>query len=165
MTRPAARMDNLRHATRWPLLVLGLVLQGQAMAVSKTLYLFSEVEGVVMLDGQPVEGAEVEQNYHWHWKNEHRTKSVKSNSQGQFRFPAVTAKSLTAAVIPHEPVIGQRITLRYQGKVHKGWVFTRHNYDSLGEVQNRRLQLVCDLNAEPTTHSETQTFGICMLRD
>ena len=40
------------------LLLIGLLTQGYAMAFSKTLYLFSEVEGTVLLDGKPVQGVE-----------------------------------------------------------------------------------------------------------
>ncbi|XXF08715.1 hypothetical protein J3Q00_22500 [Pseudomonas sp. D2-3] len=146
------------------LLLIGLLTQGYAMAFSKTLYLFSEVEGTVLLDGKPAQGVEIEQEYHWHWKNEHRKNSVKSDAQGRFHFPAVTAKSLTAGFMPHEPVIGQRLTLRYQGKDHKGWVFTKHNYDNLGEVKNRPLKFICELNSEPVAYPETETFGICVIQ-
>ena len=45
------------------LLLIGLLTQGYAMAFSKTLYLFSEVEGTVLLDGKPVQGVEIEQEY------------------------------------------------------------------------------------------------------
>ncbi|TBV03260.1 DUF6795 domain-containing protein [Phytopseudomonas dryadis] len=153
-----------RNATCWMLVLLGLLLQGQAMAFTQTLYLFSEVEGTVLLDGQPVEGVEVGQEYHWHWKNEHRKSSTKTGANGRFHFPAVTGKSLTAGLIPHEPAIGQRITLRYQGKEHKGWVFSKHNYDNLGEVKGRALTFNCELNAEPVAQAETETFGICLLQ-
>ncbi|SDH22366.1 hypothetical protein SAMN05216588_103239 [Pseudomonas flavescens] len=155
---------NRKSLSCCALLLIGLLTQGYAMAFSKTLYLFSEIEGTVLLGGQPVEGVEVEQEYHWHWKNEHRKNSVKSDANGRFHFPAVTGKSLTAGLMPHEPVIGQRITLRYQGKEHKGWVFTKHNYDDQGEVKGRPLTFTCELNSEPVAHPETETFGICVLR-
>lgn len=93
-------MNTHQNATRWMLVLLGLLLQGQAMAFTQPLYLFSEVEGTVLLDGQPVEGVEVEQEYHWHWKNEHRKNSVKTGANGRFHVPAVTGKSLTAGLIP-----------------------------------------------------------------
>lgn len=157
-----ARMHLRKALSCGALLLLGLFIQEPAMA--KTLYLFSEVQGTVLLGGQPVEGVEIEQEYHWHWKNEHRKNNVKTTVDGRFHFPAVTAKSLTAGFIPHEPVVGQRITLRYQGKVHKGWVFTKHNYDDQGEVKGRALTFTCELNDEPVAHPETETFGICILQ-
>lgn len=133
------------------------------MAFSKTLTLFSEVEGTVVMDGQPVAGVQVEQEHHWHWKDQHGTVTVTTDAQGRFRFPAVTATSWTAGLLPHEPVIGQRITLRYQGKTHKGWVMSKRNYDAQGEVPGHALRLICDLGEEPAAHPETETFGICRL--
>ncbi|WP_369941003.1 DUF6795 domain-containing protein [Xanthomonas medicagonis] len=134
------------------------------MAISKTLYLFSEVEGTVLLDGKPVQGVEIEQAYHWHWKDRQGTKNAKTDMLGRFHLPAVTDTSLTASLMPHEPVIGQRITLRYQGREHKGWVFTKHNYEASGEVKGRPLKFICELNSEPVAHPETETFGICVLQ-
>lgn len=90
--------------------------------------------------------------------------AVQSDAQGRFHLPAVTANSLTAGFMPHKPVIGQRLTLRYQVKDHKGWVFTKHDYDNLGEVKNRPLTFNCELNREPVAHPETETFGICVLQ-
>lgn len=143
-------------------LILGVFAERPAMADS-TLYLFSAVEGTVYLNGQPVPGVEVEQAYHWHWKNEQRTVSKTTGADGTFSLTAITGQSFTARFLPHEPVIGQRITLRYQGHEHKAWVFTRHNYDALGEVAGCELVFSCELSDEPMAHPETETFGICRL--
>lgn len=132
------------------------------MAFSKTLYLFSEVEGIVVLDGHPVKGAEVERQYTW--KDDLNAEHVLTDAQGRYRFSEVTATSLLWSLLPHEPVIFQKLSIRYQGKEHKGWVLTKHNYDHLGEVGNRPLNLICDLNDEPAAHRETETFGICRLQ-
>ncbi|WP_313345389.1 DUF6795 domain-containing protein [Stenotrophomonas sp.] len=133
------------------------------MAFSKTLYLFSEVQGTVLLNGQPVQGVEVEQDYHWRWGDLKRTHTVTTDAQGRFHFPEATGRSWTAGLIPHEPVIVQRITLRYQGKEHKGWFLAKHNYDRLGEVEGRPLRFVCHLEREAGPHPETETFGSCEL--
>lgn len=133
------------------------------MAFTKTLYLFSDVQGVVVLGGKPVPGVEVEQDYHWRWGNVKRTTTVTTDAQGRFQFPEATGRSFTA-FLPHEPVIVQRITLRYQGKEHTGWFMAKHNYDRLGEVPGRPLRFVCDLGTEAGPHPETQTFGICVLQ-
>lgn len=144
-------------------LILGVFAERPAMADS-TLYLFSAVEGTVYLNGQPASGVEVEQAYHWHWKNEQRTVSTRTAADGTFSLPALTGQSFTSRFLPHEPVIGQRITLRHQGREHKAWVFTKHNYDALGEVAGRELVFRCELSDEPMAHPETETFGICRLQ-
>lgn len=131
---------------------------------SKTLYLFSEVHGTVLLNGQPVQGVEVEQDYHWHWGKQKRTTTVTTDAQGRFHFAEVTGTSWTAGLLPHEPVIVQRLTLRYQGKEHTGWFMAKHNYDRRGEVKGRPLALVCDLAHEAVAHPDTETFGICVLK-
>lgn len=138
-------------------------MSGHAMAFGKTLYLFSEVEGTVLLDGQPVSGAEVERICHW--KSEEKVERVLTDSSGSYSFPEITAKSFIWSFLPHEPVVFQLLRIRYQGKMHKGWVFTKHNYDPLGEVKDRQLKFVCELNSEPTAHPETETFGICILQE
>jgi hypothetical protein len=155
--------DRMRWAC-CTLLLAGLLTPGWAMAFSKTLYLFSEVHGTVLLNGQPAQGVEVEQDYHWHWGEQKRTTTVTTDAQGRFHFAEVTGTSWTARLLPHEPVIVQRITLRYQGKDHKGWFMAKHNYDRLGEVPGRPLTLVCDLADEAVAHPDTETFGICVLR-
>ncbi|TBU75570.1 DUF6795 domain-containing protein [Phytopseudomonas daroniae] len=155
-------MNTHQNATRWMLVLLGLLLQGQAMAFTQPLYLFSEVEGIVLLDGQPVEGAEVERICHW--KDDLKTERTLTDASGRYHFPEITAKSLLWSLLPHEPVVFQTLRIHHQGKVHKGWVFTKHNYDNLGEVKDRRLKFSCDLNTEPIAHRETEIFGICILQ-
>ncbi|MCS4236228.1 DUF4198 domain-containing protein [Stenotrophomonas sp. BIGb0135] len=131
---------------------------------SKTLYLFSEVHGTVLLNGQPVPGVEVAQDYHWHWGEQKRTTTVTTDAQGRFHFAEVTGTSWTANLLPHQPVIMQTITLRYLGKEYSGWSHGKDNYDRLGEVAGRPLQLVCDLADDAVARPELRTFGICTLR-
>jgi hypothetical protein len=133
------------------------------MAFSKTLYLFSEVEGIVLLDGKPVQGVEVSQEYFWHWKDQKAKKVTTTDAQGRFHFPVVTGTSMTAA-LPHQPVIEQTLRLSFQGKDYKGWSHAKGNYDDKGEVGARPFKLVCDLSDEPAAHTEIRSFGICVLQ-
>ncbi len=152
-----------RIAPRWAMLLLVLLAQGHAMAFSKTLYLFSEVNGIVLLDGKPVQGVEVTQEYNWHWKDEKASKVATTDAQGRFHFPVVTGKSMTAA-LPHQPVIEQTLRLSFQGKQYKGWLHGKDNYDDRGELNGKPLNLVCDLSDEPVGHPEIRSFGICVLQ-
>ncbi len=150
-----------RIAAFLAVLLLGLSIQGHAMAFSKTLYLFSEVNGIVLLDGKPVQGVEVTQEYDWHWKEEKGSKVAVTDAEGRFHFPVITGKSLTAG-LPHQPVIEQKLRLSYQGKEYKGWLHGKDNYDEHGELKGQPLNLVCDLNDEPAGHPEIRSFGICV---
>lgn len=147
------------------LLSIGLLIQGHAMAFSKSYYLFSEVKGAVFLNGKPVKGAEVEQEYNWHWKKEKKSSVTKTDEQGNFHFPTVTGKSMTAGLLPHEPVIVQYLRIRYEGKEYQGWFHTKHNYDDLGELKGRPIRLKCELTDEPGPHPEIESFGICTAAD
>lgn len=155
-------MTRKQITARWVLIALGIFWQGQAMAFSKTLYLFSEVEGVVLQDGQPVEGAVIEQEYVWHWGDQRRTSTTLTDQHGHFQFPVVAGKSLTAQFIPHEPVIVQYLRIRYDGHSYKGWFHAKHNYDVKGEYGESPLRLQCDLRDDPGSHAETASFGICI---
>lgn len=153
-----------RIAPRWAMLLLVLLAQGHAMAFSKTLYLFSAVNGIVLLDGKPVQGVEVVQDYHWHWGDKQVKNVTTTDAQGRFSFPVVTGKSMTAGLLPHEPVIDQQILFYYQGKEHQGWFHAKHNYEDLGELHGQPLNLVCDLKDEPVGRPEIGNYGICVLQ-
>lgn len=142
-------------------LLIGLLTQGQAMAFSKTLYLFSAVEGTVLLDGKPVAGVEVEQRYHWRWKDKRGTEKTTTDTSGRFQFSTITGKSMTAGLLPHEPVIVQNIVFRYQGKEYEGWYQSKRNYEDLGELGGKPLRLKCELTDQPGPHPESNSYGIC----
>lgn len=131
------------------------------MAFLKDLHLFSEVNGVVLLDGKPVEGVEVVQEYFWHWGDKKGRTVVKSDALGRFHFPLITGKSITAGLLPHEPVTDQKINFYYQGREIKGWSHSNHNYEPLAEI-GRPLDLICDLRDEPSAQLDIRSYGICV---
>ncbi len=140
-------------------LLTGFLIQGQAMALSKSYYLFSEVKGTVYLNGEPLPGAEVEQEYQW--KDTKKSSRVTTDQNGRYQFPAVVEKSFLWSLLPHEPVVFQNIRIHYQGKSYKGWSQTKHNYDNNGELNGRPFKLRCELTDEPGPHPEIGSFGIC----
>ncbi|RZI58285.1 MAG: hypothetical protein EOP37_16500 [Rubrivivax sp.] len=153
-----------RIAAWLAVLALGLFTQGHAMAFPKTFYLFSEVNGVVLLDGRPVEGVEVEQKYNWHWGEKKASRTTRTDAQGRFHFPVITGRSITGSLLPHEPVIVQEIHFVHQGKTHHGWFQAKHNYENQGELDGQPMRLVCDLKDEPTGRPEIQSYGICTVQ-
>ncbi|APP76961.1 hypothetical protein BJD12_18975 [Xanthomonas vesicatoria ATCC 35937] len=144
------------------LTALGLCLQGPAMAFFKTLYFFSEVEGVVLLNGRPLAGAEVEREYTWRWGNQRRSSTTRTDQDGRFHFPTVTGRSLTAQLLPHEPVIVQYLKIRHAGRSHQGWFHSKRNYDDKGEFGHSPMRLQCDLADEPAPRVDIGSLGICV---
>lgn len=127
------------------------------------LCMFSEVNGVVLRDGAPVEGALVERTFVWtSSRGETATDSTETGSQGEFHFPPAFKRSLTASILPHNPRIRQTILIRHEGEEYQAWVFVKGNYREDGELQGRPLALVCDLEEEPARLDGV--FGICRLR-
>ncbi|RZI58286.1 MAG: hypothetical protein EOP37_16505 [Rubrivivax sp.] len=156
MNRPMKRI-----ALCLAVLALGLFSLGTAMAFFKPFTLFSATEGVVLLEGRPVEGVEVQQYYFWHWGDKEATAVTHTDANGRYQFPAITGRSITANLLPHEPVIQQNIRFVHQGKTFKGWGHSKHNYEDLGELGDRPIRLVCDLKDEPGPHPEINSYGIC----
>jgi len=131
------------------------------------LYLFSEVEGVVVIDGKPVSGATIERDYVWGWNDQRDGDKAVTDAGGAFRMPALTGSSFFASWLPHEPAIQQKLIIRVGDKSYEGWTSTKPNYTANGELDGKPLKLRCDLNAEPKRTSiggfNRGFFGICQL--
>lgn len=126
------------------------------------MYLFSEVDGLVVKGGVPVTGAAVEQEYRWAWKDEVGTKQVKTDAEGKFRFPAVVKSSFFGSFLPHEPMVRQTILIKHDGNVYKAWMFDKGNYQNNGELKGKPISLYCDLDDDLSHKGEA--YGICQLR-
>lgn len=124
-------------------------------------HLFSEVSGVVLADGQAVAGAVLNRTWFWHWKDQRGADATVTGPDGRFQFPAVQGRSISASLLPHEPVIEQRITIDVNGQTYKAWVHIRGSYLPNKEVGGRPLRLVCRLDTAPRAHDGY--YGICEL--
>jgi len=147
------------------LLLAMLLLSSEAMSMG-TMYLFSEVRGVVVHKGKPLVGTVVEQTYQRGDKTV-RTE-VKTNDKGEFYFPAVTKWSLLSVILPHEPQISQMIVVKHENADYKAWRYTKGNYDQNGELDGKAINLYCALEA-PIKRTEVRgdwdyISGMCELR-
>ncbi|TBV01090.1 hypothetical protein DNK34_21785 [Pseudomonas dryadis] len=142
-------------------IALFFLLQEPAMA--KPLYMFSEVKGTVLLNGEPVAGAEIEQSYIWLWDQKKRTFSSTTDQQGHFSLEERVEKSFFATVIPTGQKINQTITIRHNGKEYDGWLHDKDNYAKNSESANGPFKLVCELSDTPGAHPESKSYGICVL--
>ncbi len=158
-----------RRAIQWllPLLVVLsfiLIFNTKAHAMGK-MYLFSAVRGVVVHEGKPIEGAVVEREYFWHWKDQRDKVQVKTNALGEFQFPEATGSSFLGSLLPHEPVVQQTIRIAYQGQTYMAWAFDRRDYEPNTELEGKPISLLCDLNHPPSHKGpRDRVYGICQLR-
>lgn len=143
-----------------PLGVLGaiLIFSTGSHAMGK-MYLFSEVHGTVTHKGQPVQGAQLEREYRWAWKDEVGKDAAVTDAKGQFSFPSVVRSSILGSFLPHEPMVQQTILIKHQGQTYKAWMYDRGNYKDLGELKGKPIVLKCDLDA-PLSH-KSGIYGIC----
>lgn len=123
--------------------------------------LFSAVKGVVLDHGRPVEGAVIERSYEWSWKDQSGDDSTTTDARGVFSLPVIWGHSLSASLLPHEPLISQTILIRYDGKSYDAWLFSKGGYQENDELDGRAISLTCRLEAQPSRHEGV--FGICEL--
>jgi hypothetical protein len=133
------------------------------MALFGKVFLFSEVEGVVVHRGQPVAGATVERSYHWGWKDQTFSSTVATDASGRFSFPEDSRSSMGGSLLPHEPLITQKILIRHDGRQYEAWIFTKRNYDQNGELKGRKIRLTCDLDRTPSHTGKV--YGICTVEE
>lgn len=130
------------------------------MGASPRLVLFSEVHGTVLKDGAPVQGAKVLQEVVWSDnKDEIPARETVSDDSGQFSFPAVEHNAGALRVVPHQPVILQKLIIRYGGVDYPAWRHTKNSYEENSELGGKRMELVCELSREPDF--EGTHYGIC----
>jgi hypothetical protein len=149
-----------------------LINPNGAYAMGK-VYLFSEVRGRVLLGGAPVTGATVSREFHWSWGNEKKSDSLVTNDKGEFRFPEITRRSLSASLFPHQPVIQQYIEITHEGKKYIAWSHAKMNYDQNSETKstyahyNPVITIDCSLDKK-TERKElspaSEVFGICDIK-
>ncbi len=84
------------------------------------VYLFSEVKGVITLNGEPLEGARVKRSVEW--KDKTYVDEVITASDGSFDLPVMNSGE---RIVLAELVIYQLIMVEYQGKSWRIWRKTK----------------------------------------
>lgn len=129
------------------------------------LVLFSQIFGIVTLNGTPLENVEAKRTSKWAWSGEKISDTTKSNSKGEFTFPMIEKRSFLASWLPHEPYIDQQLSISYQGTDYKGWVFVKRDYEVNGELNGKPLKLRCALELPPVANAKYNYFGICTVEE
>jgi len=118
-----------------------------ALSDAGKVCLFSEISGVITLDGKPVADAKLIRIAN-HGKD--ITDETTTDANGQFRMPAVFSRTLTG-ILPMEFVGKQYIIVQHNGKEYKIWDGVRRSVEINAEARGKPLVVQCDLN-RPVDH-------------
>lgn len=130
------------------------------MGALDRLVLFSEVHGTVLKEGKPVAGAELTQTVVWSDnKDEIPSRHAVTDANGAFSFQVIEHKAGVLRIVPHQPVMLQKIIISYQGVEYTAWRHTKDSYDLNSEMNGKPINLVCELTREPDF--EGTHYGIC----
>ena len=113
-----------------------------------TIHVFSDVTGVVTLNGEPVEGAEVVRSAD-HTNDKVYMDSAITDKNGKFSFNNISTFSLRPIMLP--TVIFQKIVIKHNGMEYLAWETTKRNNHNNGELNDAgtkepiKLNLSCEL--------------------
>ena len=123
------------------------------------MVIWSAMKGRVLLNGQPAAGAVLTREFFWHLKSEKGSDETTADAAGEFSFPTIERSSFMGSLLPHEPVVEQVMTIRFEGKSYKAWGLFKHSYDLDAENKGRAIDVTCRLEAERSMHGEV--YGLC----
>lgn len=141
--------------------LLSVMSGGYAMGAPKNWVLFSEVHGTVLMQGKPVEGAEVIETARMSGDDaKNRVQRAVTGADGTFHFPAIVKQlGLLWRLLPGQPVVNQSIVIRFDGVEYEGWKHGKLTFAANTELDGQPLDFVCELTDKPDvvgTH-----YGIC----
>lgn len=143
------RRNDLQNRGRWVLFVSAvLLLSACTGSVMANYVLFSPVSGRIVVAGKPLAGASVTRWYKGGFSDKEGTEITRTDSSGQFAFPVATFWSLMAGVVPHEPVVAQRMLVQIDGQEIQIYGTFKRNYELNGEFVGQPLNFVFDPTAE-----------------
>jgi len=129
--------------------------------------LFSEINGVVTLDGKPVAGAEIVRTAIF--KDKPRIDKAITDEAGKFHFDAMYGHSLGKLINMFEMVIPQTMTIHYHNHEFLGWRTSKRDYHENAELDSDRdITLSCDLSNEPSLKDQQYgrpVRGVCDIHE
>lgn len=116
------------------------------MAISDVgkVCLFSEISGVITLNGKPVSHAKLVRTVN---KEKEITDETMTDESGHFAMPAVFDRTITK-FLPMEFVVRQVIYVHYEGKEYKLWSGVKREPEENSESRGKPLVVSCELNQE-----------------
>lgn len=106
--------------------------------------LFSNISGVILMDGKPAANALVKRKVEFSGTQEDETRT---DDNGHFELPVIFDRTLTKH-LPQEFTVGQEIIVTYKNKEYSIWSGVKRKYDENSESRGKPLVVTCELNSE-----------------
>ena len=125
-------------------------VQAMGMLDFMRVYIFSEVDGVVLMNGKPVSGAKVIRTADY--KDKVHSNTVVTDEQGRFHFDDIYTYSMRLS----ETVIYQEINIQYDNNEYQAWRLIKRHDNRYGELTDpekpdapiKKLNLTCELTGD-----------------
>ena len=165
-------MKKMNNPITFFIFIGGLLGGGAAMGVfdSMIVNLFSEMQGVVTLQGKPVSGAVITRTSMP--ANKQYIDSTTTDEAGRFSFDRATTKSFLK-LLPGDDSIYQKVVILHEGVEFVAWETGGANASHKGELNEQDvigtekeidINLICELT-DPVTYKAgaytTTISGIC----
>ncbi len=147
------------------LLLLLLMLTMSGCSIISFNKLTTDVTGVVLLNGQPVDGAVIQFHADSGWYGKWKARAVATDDHGRFTVPQW--RNTRVLVLVHQPVIHQQLIIEHAGQEYDGWRYTRMTYTDRSD-RPTGIFLTCELTSEVSTHRLSDFragSGICTPRE
>lgn len=117
---------------------------------------FSEVRARLTMNGEPLQYAKVTRQWEWHKR---KSDEAYTDENGVVSFPAVYESSLTR-LLPVEIVIGQELSVSFQGQSVIIWSNSKRQAEPRSEYAGAAFDVTCELTKE---RAVTRDYGSLML--
>lgn len=130
-------------------ILAAVTFEGVSMSLftkpEEEVVLFSEMEGHIIFNGQPVKNAKIERRVNW--KDEvGDTDYFNTNDEGYFYLPEIKLNLKLNKF--SQFVVGQEVKVIYDGEEHFIWVMGKMSKSKYGELGGAPVNLRCDLKDE-----------------
>ncbi|MGD8176853.1 DUF6795 domain-containing protein [Marinimicrobium sp. ARAG 43.8] len=122
--------------------------------------LFSEISGVITLNGEPAAGAELTRTANL---NKDKVDYTTTDDSGHFKMPAVFQRTVTQ-FLPQEFVAKQEIYVSYQGTQYRMWSGVKRKPEENVESRGEPLVVHCELRLEEENYKRidgSPIFSLC----
>jgi len=157
-------MGGFKRAIGWPFMFLILIYSYGSQAMSMTdlgkVCLFSNISGVILIDGKPVKNAKLVRTVDLSGKE---IDEARTDENGHFEMPAVFARTITK-YLPQEFSSYQEIVVHYNNTAYRIWSAVKRKPEENIEARGKPLIIKCELNSEETMIkvNNSPIFSLCI---